>query len=232
MKNNQNNKDDELFKALEELRKENPLIGAQTGAQEIFYRITESLKDESGNVNIYDVMMIAGILAGRSCQEAVRMLAKQQNVPADVCFVAVESQNGSRYLMGDNLNRFLIEDKTSILPMCMGFMQHIRPDVTLPDVEERVQSCVKNLGNPAYSLFGRLPEHIVKKIGVVHWDAYLPAVLRFCEAPEEIPMLFTFALHLAMQQAVNFEKPEKILSDVMECVLYAAKLDYTGGDAK
>ena len=215
-----------LEEHLEEQRKTDPLIGAKVGAKMIYSQIVENLKETDNKLNVDNLLLVCSGLAGMSCQMTVRKLAELKQLPLKQVLILVEYKNGKKYLMGDNLNYFLLESQFSVYHLVLGIYHHIVPEKPLPDMHQYVRTCIDNLGKENYKLWDKILEQDIKKINFSFWEKSHAVAERYCKTPEELPILYGLILQNAMEMAIKVIDAEKVLDLTIENILFSAKLDY------
>ncbi|MBE6876429.1 MAG: hypothetical protein E7496_06860 [Ruminococcus sp.] len=223
---NQEKLDEIFFAQIEKQREQNPLIGAQFGAKEIYQRLLEAIREPDGRLNINPLLLACSGLAGMSCQMTVREIAEQKEIPVKSALIEIGCQNGTRYYMGDNLNYFLLENQYSVWSLAVGIYHHIAPDAKIPDIHQYAAECVSHLGDENYKVWGNFSESELILSNRSLWENLYPTAKKFCKTFHEIPILFGLALQLAIQDCSKVIEPEKCLAMALENALLSAKLDY------
>ncbi len=226
--NNEDNKEEAFFRQMNEMRKEDPLIGAKMGSKEIFARLINALKDSRG-VHIETLLCILGSLAGYSCQAGLRReLVETKELSEDQVFVIIDCKDGSKYYFGDRINQPLLSNQYSIWSLAAGAVQHMGITVTI-DVQEILKHVSETVGSSTYGIpripeihkSGDLPINFVRRL----WPKLLPVVERFSIEPNEWSIMYG----LALQEAILFGKdaidPLLALTIAMECAIPMAKVD-------
>ncbi|MBR1555206.1 MAG: hypothetical protein IJ644_07435 [Oscillospiraceae bacterium] len=223
---NQEKIDEIFFEQIEKQREQNPLIGAQLGAKEIYHRIFEAIREPDGRLNVDSLLLTCSSLAGMSCQMTVREIAGQQGIPIQSALIEIGCKNGTRYYMGDNLNYFLLENQYSVWSLAAGIYHHIAPDAEIPDIHQYAADCVGHLGDENYKIWGRFDEKDLILSNRSLWENLYPTAKKFCKTFHEIPILFGLALQFAIQDSAKVIEAEKCLAMALETALFTAKLDY------
>ena len=223
---NQEKLDEIFFAQIEKQREQNPLIGAQLGAKEIYQRLMEAIREPDGRLNVNPLLLACSGLAGMSCQMTVREIAEQKEIPVKSALIEIGCQNGTRYYMGDNLNYFLLENQYSVWSLAAGIYHKIAPDAKIPDIHQYAADCVSHLGDENYKVWGMFSESELILSNRQLWESLYPTAKKFCKTFHEIPVLFGLALQSAIQDCSKVTEPGKCLAMAMEHALLAAKLDY------
>lgn len=216
-----------LLRAIDEKRKDDPLIGAKIGAKEVNQRLINAMKNEKG-IHIESLLCALGSLAGYACQANIRAQALEQGLPETANLVVVETKSGAKYYFGDHLNAPLAESQHSIWSLSAGAAQHCGAS-TLPDISEIFKYTTETVGD---SKFGepRIPENHrpgdqpINYVKVL-WPALLPVLKQFCKKPAEWPILFGLAIQDTLDMSKSIISPETALKIVMECAIPMSKID-------
>jgi len=224
-----NAKSSAFFQAIDERRREDPLIGAKLGAKEFVQRIMEGMKDEKG-VHIESMLCAFGALAGYSCQAGVRQLLVHENgINEKEAFVIVDCADGRKYFAGETLNKPLVESQYSVWALAGGAAQHLGAE-NLIDIGEIFKYVIQTVGSEKFGILrisedhkpGDLPCNYLKYL----WPAIFPVVKQFCSAPVEWPILFGLAIQEVMYSGKDVIAPLQALMIVMESAVPMSKVDF------
>lgn len=213
-----------FFRALEERRKEEPLIGAIIGGKEVCQRLVEAMKDAKG-VHVESLLGALGSLAGFACQMSVRA---EDPAAGDGAFVVVGGADGRSYFFGNRLNQPLAESQYSVWGLTAGKAQSFGC-TELPDINEIFSYVTTTVGGDRFGLPrileghrpGALPLNYLKAL----WTGIMPTVRRFCVQPAEWPILFGIAIQEAMTIGKDVIDPKLATVIVMECAVPMSKID-------
>lgn len=216
-----------FLKAVNEKRKEDPLIGAKIGSKEIFNRLLNGMKDDKG-VHIQSLLCALGSLAGYSCQACIRSeFVQGKGLKENEVFVIVDCKDGKQYFFGDRINKHLVEEQYSVWSLAAGAVVHlgVKELIDIRGIFEYVTKTTggANFGIPRvtdYNKAGDTPYNYVRHL----WPALLPVIKLYC-LDSEWPILFG----LAIQECIIFGKdvidPKVALSIVMESAVPMSKID-------
>ena len=218
-----------LLAAIEEQKKNDPLIGAKIGGKEILDRLLTVLKDEKG-VHAESLFCALGSLAGYACQANLRAQAVSKGMDPNAPFMVVKTKDGKPYYFGDPLNQCLAESKFSVWSLSAGAAQHAGAK-TLPDINEIFEHSTKALGSEQFGIprypteykAGDLPINYVKAL----WPVLLQVVkiFKLKQEPMLWPLLCAFAIQDAFKMVKGAISPEHALSIVMESAVPMSKVD-------
>ena len=213
-----------FFRALDDRRKEEPLVGAIIGGKEVCKRLIAAMKDTKG-VHVESLLGALGSLAGFTCQMSVRA---EDPAAGDGAFVVVGGADGRSYFFGDRLNGPLAENQYSIWGLAAGKAQGLGC-TELPDINEIFSHVTTTVGGDRFGLPripeghrpGALPFDYLKAL----WTGIMPLVRRFCARPAEWPILFGIAIQEAMTLGKDVIDPRLATVIVMECAVPMSKID-------
>jgi len=213
-----------FFRALEERRKEDPLIGVKLGGREICQRLVDVLKDSRG-VHIETLLCLLGSLAGFSCQMSIRA---ELASAGDSAFVVVGGADGRNYFFGDRLNQPLAESRYSVWSLTAGTARQLGC-TDIPDINEIFGYVTSTVGGDRFGI-PRIPEgHQAVDLPInslkAVWPGILPIVSRFCARPAEWPILFGVAIQEAMLMGREVIDPKLATTIVMECAIPMSEVD-------
>jgi hypothetical protein len=222
-----NPQEEALINAINEKRKEDPLIGAKIGAKEVTQRLIAALKNERG-VHIETLLACIGSLGGYACHMAIRdAIIKPGKAKENEVFMIVGGADGKNYYFGDMVNKPLAEDRISFWGLVGGAAQHLDTD-GLPDIQAIFQHVSSTVGGEDFGV-PQMPENhqpsdqpinLVKGL----WPATLPLVDKFCESPVERPYLFGFCAQEVIEMGKDVIAPGLAAKLLMECAVPMSKI--------
>lgn len=220
--------DDAMARAINERKKEDPLIGPKIGAKELVGLAMKMLKNEKG-VHIETLLVLLASAAGYACQESIRYeyITKGKKSEKEV-FVIMGCEDGSKYYYGDLINKPIIDGKYSIWSLAAGMVQElgVKELIDINEIFSYVAStlCQENFGDPRFPQghnSGLKPSYIVKNI----YPDFVPLLNRYCDDPTYWPILFGLAIQNVIQMAKDVIDPNLALKIVMECSVSMSKIN-------
>lgn len=216
-----------LVGAIRNSSKEDPLVGAKVGAQEVLQRLLEGMKSERG-VHVESLLCAIGALAGYACQANLRTQALSQGLPETAAFQIVETTDGKKYFFGDPLNNALAGAQYSVWGLAAGAAQHAGAN-EFPDINEMFGHTASALGGPKFGIprvpemhaAGDTPTNYLKAL----WPALFPTVELCCPNPVDWPILFGLAAQEAIAMANPTIAPDLALRIFMESAIPMSKVD-------
>jgi hypothetical protein len=217
-----------LDHAIEEQRATDPLIGAKIGSKELVERLLDAMRDSKG-VHIESLLGTLGSLAGFACVYVTLRHANEHGLDTrQHGIVDVECADGTKYYLGNPINKMLVEGERSIWALAAGMAEHLGVS-ELPDIREIASHVAGSLGKesfgkprlPADHKLSDLPVNYVRNV----WPAILPLVERFAPGPIEKVVLIGLANQQVMDLGKSAIEPGLALRIVMECAVPMAKLD-------
>lgn len=216
-----------LLRAINEKRKEDPLIGAKIGAKEITQRLIEALKNERG-VSVETLLASIGSLGGFACHMAIKDgIIKPGKAKENEVFTIIGGADGKNYYFGDMVNRPLAEDRISFWGLAGGAAQQLDKD-GLPDIQAIFKHVASTVGGEGFGIPqmpekhqpSNLPIDIVRSF----WPALLPLIDKFCESPVERPYLFGFCAQEVIEMGKDVIAPGMAAKLLMECAIPMSKI--------
>lgn len=201
----------------------------RAGAADIVQSLTTAMSAGGRPVRLDDLLAIIGSLGGFCCVDSVLRRAAELNVaPRDVGIVEVETENGERFYMGDQINGLLLESGLSLFALVAGMMNQLG-SIDYPAVQDIVSHVAGTLGSDDFGI-PRLPDQhrpaeppltLVKTL----WPALLPKVEHYAPALQVRVTLFGLAAQMLMEMGKDVIDPALAGRIVMECAIPMAKLD-------
>ncbi|MDE7340282.1 MAG: hypothetical protein K2N80_06905 [Lachnospiraceae bacterium] len=213
-----------FYRQLGEARGQDPLIGAKTGAEDIWNMLIKAFTEPDGRINAKAVLLWSSGLAGFVCQVSAWEKARLDGKSPEL--FSVQTKDGKNFYMGESINRPLLSDQNSIWNLAAGICQKLEPSRPLPDIQELVKQSVDMIGNENYKMWNEInPEQMVKEYRDF-WKLIKNKVTGYCKSPEEWPLLFGLVLQKALQMTVKVTPPEQnCLEMAMENALFTSKMD-------
>ena len=169
-------------------------------------------------IDIQKALLFASGLAGYACHQAV----KANHEPV----IVVSTKDKKNFYMGDSVNKYLLEDKYSILVFCNGFFENFAKGESRPDVIEIVKKGVVAIGDENYKIWNLYPPQLVYNDIKSCWNGiYNNMIGACCQKPEEWPVLFGIVLQNMLVLASKVAPKQEIYSRAMECAIYISKMD-------
>ncbi len=222
-----NPQEEALIRAINEKRKEDPLIGAKIGAKEVNQRLIAALKNERG-VHVETLLACIGSLGGYACQMAIRdEIIKPGKAKENELFIVMSGADGKNYYFGDMVNKPLAEDSISFWGLVGGAAQHLDKD-GLPDLQAIFQHVSSTVGGKDFGV-PQIPENhqpsdqpinLVKGL----WPAIHPVADKFCESPVERAYLFGFCAQEIIEMGKDVIAPGLAAKLLMECAVPMSKI--------
>lgn len=169
-------------------------------------------------VDIRKALLYSAGLAGMACHLAV----KQTGRP----FVVAGTADGRNFYLGDALNAYLLEGQYSVLSFCSGWFTHFAAGEEKPDFKAIVVNTVQNLGNDKYLIWNAVSPDAAYRAVKECWDGiYENMTAKYCESPEEWPVLFSIVMQNIMIAAAKAAPKPLIYTMALECACYLSKMD-------
>ncbi|MGN0595486.1 MAG: hypothetical protein ACI4I6_10020 [Hominimerdicola sp.] len=194
------------------------------GANEIYQKLYNALKNPNGSVHPQSLLCCAGSLAGYSCQYGIRQkYVVGEGLDEDKVFMIVMSKDGEKFYFGDLLNEPVVSAKYSVWALVGGALQKIGSE--MPDLNEVFQYVSMVCGSADFGKVrncqtGENMKDYVKNL----WNPMFNTAKKY-GADDEIHIIFGIVLQkiiMACSQAVPARKCAEI---AMESVISMSKYD-------
>ncbi|MCH5282013.1 MAG: hypothetical protein J1E61_11165 [Lachnospiraceae bacterium] len=168
--------------------------------------------------DIQKALLYASGLAGYACHQAVK--ANNES------FVVVGTVDNKKFYMGDALNKYLLEDKYSVLSFCNGFFDNFAKGEFRPDPIEIVKKEVAVIGDNNYKIWNIYqPKDVYCEIRNCWEGIYDNMTAVYCQSPQEWPVLFAIVLQNIMITASEAIPAPVLYNMALECAIYVSKMD-------
>lgn len=217
-----------LDAAIEKARETDPAVHLRIGAEELVQRLLAGMKTEDG-VHIESLLGALGALAGFCCVDStLKQAAALGRNTRDCGIVDVEMDDGSRYYLGEPINKLLAGIDLSLWSLTAGMINHLGSE-DYPDFAEIAGHVSGTLGGPAFGLPrlpdkhrpGDLPINYVRAL----WPVLLPSIEHRAPTLQERVTLFGFAVQNVIKMGKDVIPPAIAGTLVMECAVPMSKLD-------
>jgi len=181
-------------------------------AGKVIAMLKGTLRSERGT-DLTACLLYAAGLAGMACHEAVK--ASNGN------FHVATVKDGRNYYFGDDVNRYLLEGRTSVFSFCNAVT-----DVTPDTVRALAVSVVQRVGGEDLTIWN-MPADIVYRRIKACWDGiHENMTVRFCKSPSEWPVLYGIVLQNIFLESIKAGAPaEEAGRMAMECALIISRMD-------
>lgn len=213
-----------VFRQLDKVREQEPLIGAKMGAENIWNLFLSAFKEPDGRINAKAVLLWTSGLAGYACQLSAWEKARLDGKSPEL--FSVQTKDGKNFYMGEGINRPLLSGQNSIWNLAAGIYQKSEPSRPLPDIQELMKKSVAVIGNEDYKVWNEIDPYQMLKEYVQFWKLLEDIVTSCCKSPDEWPLLFGLVLQKALQMTVKVMPPEQnCLEMAMENALFTSKMN-------
>lgn len=218
--------------ALEDLRAQiaqgrvhDPLIGAKVGSKLALDLLLDQLTTERG-VHAETLMALAGVLVGHSVQASLWAEAAEAGQGRVAGLQVVCCHDDSRYLVGDPLNRRLMEGYGSPWQL-LGEAAKQEGCSALPEGEDLLLEGIARLGTAAFGHPRVPPSHAPQVLEpsqqVALWRLILPVCAACCQEPVEWPLLCGLLAARALRLVKPALAPDLAFRLAMDSAIDAAK---------
>lgn len=163
--------------------------------------------------DMYIVTIYAAGLAGIACHEAVKALGKPQ--------VVVETKDGKKYFMGDEVNKYLHENKYSVTGLIRTITE-TSEDKLLAIITKQSQT----IGSDTFVINGNMdPKDLYKNIKSC-WDGIFNNMTAvYCKSPDEWPIFFGIVLQNVIKESLAYAPKEAIFNTAADIACALSKMD-------
>ena len=178
--------------------------------------IIEMLKDafrtEKGT-DLFPVLVFSASLAGMACHEAVKA--------SKGTFAVAEDKQGRKYWFGDDLNRYLLENRTSVAGFCTAVVP-LNPE----EIPAMAAAFVSSIGTGEMTVCGFRAEELWQRVHECWEGIYDNMTARFCRSPEDWPVLYGIVLQNILLQAIQAGAPrEEACRTALVSAIAVSKMD-------
>lgn len=220
--------DEEILANVAKEKKTNPYAGIITGANDVFLRFIEALKDERG-MHIETYLTVLAALTGFSCQMAVRRAIIEKNgLDSDTVLIPTIAVDGKRYYFGDALNKVLAESPLSVWNIVGSGI--VQAGGELPDFADLFKYSIDHVGTQQFGV-PRVPEKHSSTADTPQsyvenlWHGTEALLSDYCDSPLEWPILLATTIQKAIVNGKGVIPPSVAGMIVMEVAIAMSKID-------
>lgn len=217
---------DALHSLIAQGREEDPLIGPKLGSQVALELLLDQLGTERG-VHAETLMACTGILMGQSSQASLLAEARQEGRSRVPGLQVVQCQDGSTFLVGDPLNRQLVDGYASPWGVLSEAARQEGCD-SLPEMEQMLLEGIGRLGTPAFGQphvpAAHAPQRFEQTAQENLWLLIRPLCLGCCSEPREWPLLCGLVAVRALRLVKPHLEPALAFRLAMDSAIDAAKV--------
>ena len=183
-----------------------------SNAGSVIAMLKGTLRNEQGT-DLTACLLYAAGLAGMACHEAVKA--------SNGSFHVATVKDGRKFYFGDDVNRYLLESRTSVFSFCNAVT-----NVTADNVRALAVSVVQRVGGEDLTVWN-MPADIVYQRIRACWDGiHENMTARFCKAPSEWLVLYGIVLQNIFLESIKAGAPaEEAGRMAMECALIISRMD-------
>lgn len=183
-----------------------------SNAGSVIAMLKGTLRNEQGT-DLTACLLYAAGLAGMACHEAVKA--------SNGSFHVATVKDGRKFYFGDDVNRYLLESRTSVFSFCNAVT-----GVTADTVRALAVSVVQRVGGEDLTIWN-MPADIVYQRIKACWDGiHENMTARFCKSPLEWPVLYGIVMQNILVESIKVGAPaEEAGRMAMECALVLSRMD-------
>ena len=157
-------------------------------------------------------LLFAAGLAGYACHQAVKAEGGS--------FQIAEGSNGKKYYYGEDINKYLFENDTSIYSFCSAL-----GGIDQAKLVSMVERIVGGLQDTKITIWNLTAESVYKNIREFWEKNFDSMIFAGCEEPAEWPVLMGIVLQNIMIEAGKVAPKEEVARLAMECVISISTMD-------
>lgn len=164
-------------------------------------------------IDMRRALIFTAALAGHACQQAVK---------ADKgSFAVVTTEDGKRLYFGDDLNRYILEDRLSVVNFILAVS-----DISQDDVLTIVADFAKLIGNKNLTVCGYDPKSLYEQVNSCWEGIFVNMTSQYCKSPKEWPILYGIVLQNIMLTAIDAGAPKDEVGKIaVEYAVAISKMD-------
>ena len=167
----------------------------------------------SDGIDAHRALIFTSALAGHACLQAVK--AEKGS------FAVVTTEDGRRFYFGDDLNRYLLEDRMSVANLCAAVSE-----LSQEDVLSIVAGFARQIGEETMTVCGYDPKSLYRQVSSCWEGIFDNMTSKYCRSPAEWPILFGIVLQNILLMAIDAGAPKEVAGEIaVECAAAVSKMD-------
>ena len=164
-------------------------------------------------IDIRRALIFTAALAGHACHQAVK---------ADKgSFAVVTTKDGKCFYFGDDLNRYLLEDRLSVVNFILAVS-----DISQDDVLAIVAGFANQVGAEDITVCGYGPKSLYEQVNSCWEGIFVNMTSQYCKTPPEWPILYSIVLQNIMLMAFDAGAPKDEVGKIaIESAVAVSKMD-------
>ena len=164
-------------------------------------------------IDIRRVLVFTAALAGHACHQAVKA--------GKGSFAVVTTKDGKSFFFGDDLNRYLLEDRLSVVNFILPVS-----DMSKDDVLAIVADFAQHIGEENLAVCGYGLKSLYKQVNSCWEGIFANMTSPYCKSPKEWPILYGIVLQNIMLTAIDAGAPKDEVGKIaVECAVAVSKMD-------
>ena len=163
--------------------------------------------------DLFKVLVFSASLAGVACHEAVKA--------GKGTFAAVEDRKGRKYWFGDDLNKYLLENRTSVAGFCTAVVP-----LGQEEIPAIATAFISSIGDEEMTVCGFRAEDLWNQVHQCWEGIYTNMTAKYCRSCEDWPVLYGIVLQNILIQAIQAGAPkEEACRTALTCAMAVSKMD-------
>ena len=164
-------------------------------------------------IDIRRALVFTAALAGHACHQAVK--AEKGS------FAVVTTKDGKSFYFGDDLNRYLLEDRLSVVNFILA-----ASDISQDDVLAIIAGFAEHIGEEDFTVCGFGSKSLYEQVNSCWEGIFVNMTSQYCKSPAEWPILFGIVLQNVLRMAIEANFPKNEAGKIaVECAIAVSKMD-------
>ncbi|MBO6129114.1 MAG: hypothetical protein J6P79_09480 [Pseudobutyrivibrio sp.] len=158
-------------------------------------------------------LVFVAAMAGHACHRSV--IAQHGKI------AEVTTKDGRKFYFGDDLNKYLLENKFSVVSFCTAVTDYPKDKVI-----EIVTSLANHFTDENYTVCGNNPKSLYEQVESCWESIYNNMTAKYCKDSSEWPILFGVVLQNILMMSIKAGAPKDEATRVaIECAVAVSKMD-------
>lgn len=181
-------------------------------AEPVLNAFLAKFKKPSG-IDMRQALVFSAAFAGHACHRAAKKRKES--------YAVVTTEDGKNFYFGDDVNRYLLEDRLSVVNFILA-----ASEISKEDVLSIVAEFSSMIGSEDLSVCEYEPQSLYEAVSQCWEGIFDDMTSKYCDSPAEWPILFGIVLHTILQMAIGAGEPKGEMGKrAVACAVALSKMD-------
>lgn len=152
--------------------------------------------NRQSGIDMKQALVFSAAFAGQACRRA----AEERKGT----YAVVTTEDGKNFCFGDDVNRYLLENRLSVVNFILAVSE-----ISKEEVLSIIAEFASMIGSEDLSVCEYEPLSLYEAVSQCWEDIFDDMTSKYCDSPAEWPILFGIVLHMILQMAIEAGEPKR-----------------------